>query len=515
MDGSLLVRIFVPTKKRGKGGRGEFGATGTGYAVGRGLILTARHVVDQEDRDPKYPIEVLWDAYPNAGPKRGWFALEADPVAWRGKGDLDGILLRCPYPDGVRSFGLVSGEMPRDTTEWSSAGFPDAARSAAGCESTNFGGGMFAMAQHKSFFEVFVTAAAPTTEKDWRGASGMPICRKDTSLILGVASAVPPNLRGEKIGAAPTHRMLEDPDFRTAIGADDQQARLQDARRRLLQVCGRANTVVEMIAERSGLFNTASKPTAEDVVTRLLTCSLRDVIAGLAKVSDWIRDERQFNPSDDLAKVAEIIEVMIRGIAPALFDEGIINRVRAHKHDVSLTICEIPCRLHTVAEIVMAGVDNRSAEYYPRQDDTQYPHGTRHLPPPPECGIAGAEQQRQAIRDMAIRKFVPGGWGTIRREIDDYMIKRVDPALLTDRTYEDKVKFAASELRNLSRQHSYYLLYKLPADALARRKMEEGLRELRRDFRPLVLLALTDSADVISREIDEFAPFRDVLRKWS
>ena len=69
MDRSLLVRIFVPTREKGVGN------TGTGYPVGRDLVLTARHVVEPPDRDPKSPIQILWYDYPNAGPDDGWYRL--------------------------------------------------------------------------------------------------------------------------------------------------------------------------------------------------------------------------------------------------------------------------------------------------------------------------------------------------------------------------------------------------------------------------------------------------------
>src|SRR5271163_1541252 len=118
MDRSLLVRIFVPTRKE------AMGTTGTGYPVGRDLVLTARHVVEPRDRDRKSPIQILWSGYPNAGPDDGWYRLANDCVVWKAQGDLDAALLRCPRPPEVRHFGRVSREEPRDGMKWSSAGFP-------------------------------------------------------------------------------------------------------------------------------------------------------------------------------------------------------------------------------------------------------------------------------------------------------------------------------------------------------------------------------------------------------
>lgn len=513
MDRSLIVRIFVPTKKNGQDGGGNYGRTGTGYAVGGNLILTSLHVARPDDRDPNYPIEVLWDAYQNCGPNDGWIPLKTGPIAWEGKNGLDAALLQCPYPPDVRSFGFVSREMPRDNTEWTSAGFPKITRKIKGYESTPFRGKMFTIAPHQPWFNVDVLGAVPEREEDWQGASGMPICKADTNLILGVVSQIPSGLGAKRIFVAPTFRMLEDPGFRKVIGTDDQQKRLQNARSSLEKLCRGSPKALESIIQKSGLFGEAkATPTPEQVVKQLLECTLPEVIDGLVKANNWIQDELQTDASDKLAKAAKTLQGIVQWLAPALFDEGVVNGVRAHKLDPNLTICEIPCVLPTVAEIVMAGVDSRRAEYHPRKKDIEYPHGTRHLPPPPEPGIADHEQHRQAVRDMAVKKFLPGSWSMFRRAINDYLFRRLDQPLLTGREPE-QIRLAAIELQNLSRKRecSYYLLYKLPQDVAAKREMEEGLRELRQDFPALVLLGLADDQKIREREVAEFGLFCDLI----
>lgn len=192
MERSLLVRIFVPTRDdRGRNGLGDVGVTGTGYPVGPDLVLTARHVIAPPDRDRNYPIEMLWYYHPEAGPDEGWYRLPKDDdcVVWRSAGNLDAALLRCPRPPGVRGYGFVSREQPRDS-EWSSMGFPRASKTAKERAPASFGGSMFAMAREADHFELDNRAPLSAAE-DWRGASGMPICPENSPYILGVAKEVP------------------------------------------------------------------------------------------------------------------------------------------------------------------------------------------------------------------------------------------------------------------------------------------------------------------------------------
>src|SRR5688500_7997778 len=97
MDKTLSVRLFVPVRSKGPEAKdGNVGKNGTGVPVSPNHILTAAHVVCPAERDPRYPIEVLWHDYPS-GPKNGWFELREEDLVWRHP-TLDAALLRCPRP---------------------------------------------------------------------------------------------------------------------------------------------------------------------------------------------------------------------------------------------------------------------------------------------------------------------------------------------------------------------------------------------------------------------------------
>jgi hypothetical protein len=508
MDRSLLVRIFVPTREEGVGN------TGTGYPVGRDLVLTARHVVEPPDRDPKSPIQILWYDYPNAGPDDGWYRLADDCIIWKAQGDLDAALLRCPRPPEVRNFGLVSRERPRDGMDWASAGFPRASLIDEVTHHASFGGKMFGMPQTASYFELDVSAP-PATEKDWSGASGMPICHQNSRVVLGVAIKIPKKFGAHKLHATPTWKLLDDPDFRKAVGYDEQQGRLDRFRRRLVQVLTPSPRAIVAIVDKSGLTDgqgTTVQATADAVAEQLLRCHLIDGVAAIRKAYDFIEEEREYGENPELKGAAEVLRRAVQLVAPCLYDDGLVGAIRAHKGDQDITIFELPCFFPTVAEIVMAGVDNRGTEFLPRESEIHYPEGRRQLPAPPETGIGEVAKQSEAIREGLTRKFSPGGWSSLRTQIDDYMYRRfVDPGGAVDQQREARIRNAAIELKNLSTRSSYYLLYRLPADEHARRELEEGLRALKRDYQPLIIFGLTGDSSVETRERADFGPFSLML----
>jgi len=224
MNKALLVRIFTPVlDPKNQEKPGQLGECGTGYPVGPDLVLTAWHVVFPDDRDPNFPIEVRWHSHPNVTPADGWFVLKDEDIVWEDK-QLDAALLRCPRPEAMRGFGYVSDQRPRTGHPWESAGFPRVARYEKVQHAEPFRGEMNSLIEGEGHFTIDVTAP-PRNDEDWRGASGMPVFRQGTSIILGLVKQVPQGFGGGKLHVIPSFRLLESPTFRQAIGHDVRERR--------------------------------------------------------------------------------------------------------------------------------------------------------------------------------------------------------------------------------------------------------------------------------------------------
>jgi hypothetical protein len=111
MDKDLIVAIFAPTTT-GK----NTGVVGTGYPVGEDLILTSRHVVEPENRNPRVPIRIRWFYdKPTSGEAPGWVQIEKADLVWIGEGNLDAALIRCRRPESLgqyraRSTGVAQAQ---------------------------------------------------------------------------------------------------------------------------------------------------------------------------------------------------------------------------------------------------------------------------------------------------------------------------------------------------------------------------------------------------------------------
>jgi hypothetical protein len=524
MDRSLLVRVFVPTTRKPKPGVvGPDGVTGTAFPVGNGLLLTALHVVRPTDergndiRHPALPIEVWWDG----ADRPAWIPLDPDDrkaIAWTGKDGLDAALLHCECPLGGESRGFISANAPRETLEWVSAGFPYAAKEEEGRHWASFGGKMFATTDKRPIFELDVIGDGPADGLDWRGASGMPICLPDTNLIYGVAVRVPPNYTGKRLHATPTARMCKDPDFVRVLGREDEQRRRVDEFR----------VHVTKALERSSLASTtlAANPSLAEA-TRA-----RKIVAGPGSLAEWLlglefadamdslwwawqkllKDQNLHKP-EDLSEAFDALSFTVQAIGPALFDAGQAGAVRAHALDDGMMICRLHISTPTVAELIMAAAEGRPADYHPRREDPDIPHGKLSLPlRPPEGGIGSEAESAEILRTTLARKFSPGGWADLRRKIDDHLI-----AALLGRSLapEDRdVSLAAIELETVTKYgYRYYMVCVLPTDPGARETIEAGLTALKKDWKALLILGIEEDRQTLLRETKDYGAFRRMLPK--
>ncbi len=110
MDSKLIVKI-LPTKKDGKR------SIGTGYPIAKGLVITARHVVEFNDRDTVVPITVEWPDLNHSDAK-------VSEIVW--VSDVHDIaILQCQTPPNMSlPSDLLAKRDPKQHEEWSGFGYP-------------------------------------------------------------------------------------------------------------------------------------------------------------------------------------------------------------------------------------------------------------------------------------------------------------------------------------------------------------------------------------------------------
>ncbi|MCI5119974.1 MAG: caspase family protein, partial [Candidatus Electrothrix sp. AUS4] len=210
MNKNLIVTIFVPST-----GQEKRGKIGTGYPVAEDLILTSRHVIDGESGE----IQVRWHYYADKKTSsNGWIILSVDDIVWKGEGELDAVLLRCPRPEKARGqrWGRVADKKPPLHKSWQSLGFSSATQYANVRDPDDVSGITETMADHAEHFVLNVTSS-PENPAMWKGASGMPVFVDNE--ILGVVGKAPKNFGARKLYAVPSWKMLKDEKFRKLIKA--------------------------------------------------------------------------------------------------------------------------------------------------------------------------------------------------------------------------------------------------------------------------------------------------------
>ncbi|MGI8330842.1 S1 family peptidase [Actinomadura scrupuli] len=197
--------------------------SGSGYLIGPSLVLTARHVLVDEDDRPWERVDVRIGV-PADGPPQH---VKGARMCWH-RGDV--ALLEIdpgPAPGPAVQWGRPITTMPLD---YRGLGFPSFAGRYEGdrgveelqgvIQPLSFGAGptgrLYALDQ----------SAFPDDRSDWGGASGAAVFHG--RLLIGVLVLSPGHLGGRRLGAVPAHDFVSDPGFVRLVTAGTGAAPLAE-----------------------------------------------------------------------------------------------------------------------------------------------------------------------------------------------------------------------------------------------------------------------------------------------
>ncbi len=489
MQKDLIVAIFASMDTEDA----TTGVFGTGYPVTEDLILTSRHVVELENRNPPAQIEVKW-FYDKPANDESPAWTKADLV-WTGKGDLDAALIRCRRPEHLRRFALgqLVARRPAEGERWQSSGFARANKRDEVREPGDFGGIVRSMADGDPFFEL-VEDAQPVAEEQWKGVSGMPVF---VGLeILGVVKHVPPNYDNKKLEAVPAWRLLKDDSFRKALGWDEEGERLERARKLLSRLLDDSEEVTRDFARLLELSCAEIKKCRAEVVEQLLTQTpLEQLFEWALSVQETRRDKK------DRVGARVAADLMLT-ILPAIHDVAVVSDVRRRKGDAAEFIIALPTELHTLAEIIMAGADRRAARLRPVQVKGYFPDGEFSLPEPPESGRDADGQQFTEAWCKHLVDCFGSDCGRFEQDFRDYLkarfIQSNQRSTAAVKAEERLRKAVAEELRYRAEEEhlTYYFIAEMSADPKVRQNQEVVLAKLKLDFKAIAFLRLVGGEDL-------------------
>jgi TPR repeat protein len=208
MDPRRLADVRAGTEDRPERG-------GTGYLIGRSLVITARHVI-VSDKDAAWPHIEVRLGHPRYGNRRRIVA----SLAWR-HAVHDVALLRVGQGEAVAGppvrWGVPIG---RDRVEYSGLGYPKFADYQSGRGVEQLGGWLPPLAAGVGGGYVLDQAAAPEAAagRSWPGVSGAAVfCQ---GLLTGVVVYDDEAFANRRLHAIPADVLLADAGFASLVEAD-------------------------------------------------------------------------------------------------------------------------------------------------------------------------------------------------------------------------------------------------------------------------------------------------------
>lgn len=348
-DRELLIEIYSPANRVG-----EFQEIGTGYPVGPGRVLTARHVLGETENSK---IQVRW--HNQHGSAREWRDAR---IVWE-RADLDVAVLECDAPDGLQNqYGSVSGWEPRDNHRWNSLGFPRCGwvedKDKLQTKPTPLNGTCHQRHSLDDTFHLLVDGV-PSLPGGWKGVSGCPVFVDGS--IIGVVVQCPENFDQERLLAVSAQSFSQDPAFQEALHRPKVNPHRTRVRKALIEGLQQNDWLRQSILAREAVVLTA-----EGLTDRLLNKPLHEFLF----VFRLACRDAEGTPDRDARQ--SVISRLALLAPPVLVDLPADERPSAG----------VATRTH--AEIMMASLDQRNTKFVLTNREAV---GEYEIPVPPPSGF--------------------------------------------------------------------------------------------------------------------------------
>jgi hypothetical protein len=456
------VEIFVPF------GNDDEGHFATGYPVSNDFILTARHVLFPDNRNQNRAIECRWHFL-----ETEWKPLEDDAIVWDGGDELDAALIRFPLPDDQQLSRIFSSALPSPTESWWSRGFAKVGKQANQKRpAIGMIGKIISANPASNSCELGVDYKADDQgAKQWQGVSGCPIvCRNS---IIGITKSAPTIFKGKRLDITLVSVLLDNTEFRNKVGFDEAKRRFEQAVKRLARKLDQSEAATNAIKQQL----------PNNVEYVLDNQSLSEALLGLTfdqmiTLIDFAIAE--LNDAEELNAIA-ILKELSCSLMPIVFDSGTIDSMRKNCQQSGVSLINLPVCTATLAELIMAGIDNRASSYKPLAETKTWPIGLHCLEPLPEAGIWQNDNSFvKRFHEVMIDEFLG----------DDE--KNRNPPL----DNEQKIRRAAHMLEGLAKPpdaQTRYVFYQEEGDDIS-----QSIVELKAAYPALVFLSLnSDNEDFL------------------
>lgn len=323
---------------------------GTGALVAPGRIVTARHVVLDGEGKPQPDLAVR---------REGTSEFLAATIVWPGSAELDVAVLEVAiHAAGPRHCLVALSGRDIDVNEpWEAKGYPVVDEDRPNSTLKAVRGATCSCQKGSRDFPLDVGARPD----DLRGASGAPVVVGGH--VVGIMRAVPENWSGTRLSATPVAACFVCREFRDALGLTPEDEQIDS---RVSRVLDGAASLLE------------KRPHVVAALLRGLQITARPGVGAQAVASEFVHSRlaidvaKVLNHVDaELAKSAADVEdrLVVRSLLWQILPFAIDWRQLVAQCLSTLSggrnCVELPLLSATVAEVVVAGIDDRCCKFAP------------------------------------------------------------------------------------------------------------------------------------------------------